>query len=127
MKNPIQPLYWAEDGLIRFKQNKIIRDLLDFATEKGFGLNEIACGEYTADDHAQLAQLIGYSLYGFGELSYVDNHTFEAARAMCHEGKTEQQARIEYLEGVIAELKEKLRGPMAMLFEVHEDDLRGHE
>lgn len=124
MKNPIQPLHLTEQGHIRFKQNKIVSDLLDFSTEKGFGLNEIAMREYSSDDQIQLAQLIGYSLSGFGGLSYVDNQTYEAAHAMYHEGKSEQQARIEFLESVIAELKDKLRGPMAMLFEVHEDDLR---
>lgn len=124
MKNPIQPLHLTEQGHIRFKQNKIVRDLLDFATERGFGLNEIALRGYSYDDQIQLAQLIGYSLSGFGDLSYVDNQTYEAAHAMYHDGKTEQQARIEYLESVIADLREKLRGPMAMLFEVHENDLR---
>ena len=123
MNNPIQPLYLTEQGSIRFKQNTIVRDLLDFATEKGFGLNEIASRGYSADDSIQFAQLIGYSLSGFGSLSYVNNETFEAAHAMYHEGKTEQQARIDYLDGVIADLKEKLRGPVAMLFEIHQDDL----
>lgn len=124
MKNPIQPLHLTEQGHIRFKQNKIVSDLLDFATERGFGLNEIASGEYSLDDHRQLAQLIGYSLSGFADLSYVDDATYETAHAMYHEGKTENEARIEYLEDVIKSLKEGLRGPMAMLFEVHEDDLR---
>lgn len=122
MRHPIQPIEEIE-GIHRFKQNKIIRDLLDFGQARGFGLNEIACGGYSAEDHQQLAQLIGYSLSGYGSLSYVDNAAYETAHAMLHAGKSEQQVRIEYLEGLVSMLKEKLREPVAALFEIHPDDL----
>ena len=64
------------DGIIRFKQNAIVRLLLD--TGK-FNLNDIARMNFSNEDHEQLAQLIGYSLSGFGELSYVSDKTFDAA------------------------------------------------
>ena len=73
MKHPMQPLAKDEHGTLRFQQNKIVRDLLEFATSRGFGLNEIAEREYSDEDRQQFAQLIGYSLSGYGELGYVDD------------------------------------------------------
>ena len=64
MKNPIQPIV---DG--RFKKNAIVSHLLDWATERGMGMNELACIDFTKDDRQQFAQLIGYSLSGYGELT----------------------------------------------------------
>lgn len=69
-KNPMQPVERAEDGVIRFKKNRIVRDLLDFASEHGLDLNEIARREYSGDDLSQLSQLIGYSVDGYADLSY---------------------------------------------------------
>lgn len=74
-RNPLQPLVVTDDGVIRFKGNAIVRALLDFASEKGMSLNEIACMNFTQDDQEQFAQLIGYSLLGFHELSYVSDET----------------------------------------------------
>ncbi len=34
---------------------------------------------FSDEDREQFAQLIGYSLNGFGELSYVSEETYEAA------------------------------------------------
>ena len=76
---PIQPLYKDEDGVIRFQTNKIVRALLD--TGK-LNLNDIACLNFSQEDREQFAQLIGYSLSGFGELSYVSDETYGAAEAM---------------------------------------------
>jgi len=71
LKHPIQPIGWDETGkVVRFKQNKIVRMLLD--TGK-LNLNDIgkmnARGMFNNDDYTQLMQLIGYSVSGFGELS----------------------------------------------------------
>ena len=77
MKNPTQPIVIAEDKVIRFKENKIIRKLLDEATYSGYGLNGIACdfdieiGEKDNEDYIQLMQLIGYSVSGYGDLGCV--------------------------------------------------------
>jgi len=132
-KNPIQPLVVDDKGVLRFKQNAIVRDLLDFASERGFDLNEIARKNYTRTDRQQLAQLIGYSLSGYGELrSYVDDDSFAAASEMA-EGSTEERARIETLQSTIDRLRAALIAPMADLFGVHPDDLsanlpeRGHD
>lgn len=80
-KQPIQPMY-RRGGQIRFHPNQIVDDLLEFAQSKGFGLNEIARRSYSQEDRCQFAQLIGYSLSGYHELSYVsDAHAKEATKA----------------------------------------------
>ena len=121
-KHPIQPLVIDKVGTPRFLQNKIVRDLLDFATEHGFGLNEIARGDYSREDHQQLAQLIGYSFRGYGELPYVDDDAYNAAAAMM-DGMTEEQARIQTLQITLDTLRKQLQVPMASLFGVHPLDL----
>lgn len=121
-KPPIQPLVIDEAGNPRFLQNRIVRDLLDFATEHGFGLNETARGDYTREEHQQLAQLIGYSFRGYGELSYVDDDAYNAAAAMV-DGMTEEQARIQSLQATLDGLRKQLQEPMATLFGVHPLDL----
>lgn len=68
--HPMQPIVKADDGVYRFKANGLVRFLLDWATPRGIGLNELAMMRFAAEDHEQLAQLIGYSVSGFGDLSY---------------------------------------------------------
>ena len=80
-KHPTQPVVKV-DGVHRFKVNAIVRDLLDFASPRGMSLNEIAMHKYSAEDRRQFAQLIGYSVSGYGELSYVNDEAWaEAAKA----------------------------------------------
>lgn len=68
-RQPMQPVVVAADGVIRFKENKIIRAMLELCQKHGFGLNEIAAINYEKDDYSQLMQLIGYSVSGYGTLS----------------------------------------------------------
>lgn len=77
----MQPLYIAGDGRIRFKENAIVRHLLTSAGKVGVDLNSIAMDDFSDDDRMQLAQLIGYSLGGYGELSYVSDDSYNAAVA----------------------------------------------
>jgi hypothetical protein len=126
MKHPIQPLAKDEHGTLRFQQNKIVRDLLDFATPRGFGLNEMAARGYSDDDRQQFAQLINYSLSGYGSLSYVDDEAYYAASYMA-QGADERNAQIFALENKLAELRvaiSKVREPIALLLEMHPDDLK---
>ena len=76
MKHPIQPIVLDEHGKVRFKENRIVRFLLDNGRHD---MNSLACGDFTQEDREQFAQLIGYSLSGFGELSYVSDETYDAA------------------------------------------------
>lgn len=71
MKHPNQPIEY-EDNVIRFKKNAIIRYMLDAGGEgRRFDLNDLHSMPFSREDHIQLAQLIGYSVSGFGELSFV--------------------------------------------------------
>ena len=122
-KHPIQPLKLDKYGVLRFKHNDIVIDLLSFASERGFGLNEIACRSYSREDRQQLAQLLGYSLHGYGDLRrYVDDDAYRVAQLMA-EGLDERNARIQHLEKTINSLRAALVAPMAELFGVHPDDL----
>lgn len=69
MKHPMQPIVLV-DGVARFKENKIVSWLLDNGP---FGMNAIAMQKFDQDDRAQFAQLVGYSVAGAGDLSYMDD------------------------------------------------------
>lgn len=120
MNHPIQPLEKDEYGTLRFKRNHIV----EFLLEKGpYDMNSLAEKDFSKEDRRQFAQLIGYSLGGFGELSYVDDTTYEAAQLMLENKElSATQARIEHLEKKLHELKQLLREPMGLLFERHPDD-----
>ena len=77
MKNPIQPLMKDANGVVRFKGNAIVQHLLD--THPTCDMNRLACMDFTDDDQQQFAQLIGYSLSGYGDLSYVDDRAYATA------------------------------------------------
>ncbi len=79
LAHPDQPIGFDSDGRARFKSNEIVKALLDFATKRGFGLNEISCRGYADADYVQLMQLIGYSVSGFSELSSVSDAAYERA------------------------------------------------
>ncbi len=120
--HPIQPILLVND-VARFKENKIVSKLLDFSQSKGYGLNEIACDNFSQEDHIQLAQLIGYSHSGFGDLSYVTDAVYETAWKMYKEGSDEKDAKIEFLENQLKFVKDGLRGVCSELFHKHPDDL----
>ncbi len=77
---PMQPVIVAKDRVHRFKRNAIVCWVLDALDATGRkALNEIAVMPFTQDDREQFAQLIGYSVSGFGDLSYVRDATYEKA------------------------------------------------
>lgn len=81
MKHPMQPLIIDANGVVRFQENKMVSFLLDWATERGMDMNELARWEFPTADQTQFAQLIGYSLGGFHELPYVSDADALAASA----------------------------------------------
>ncbi len=123
MNHPTQPVILDEDNRFRFKANPIVRKLLEVAKDNGYGLNEIARGDWEREDYLQLMQLIGYSLNGYAELSCVTSEDMAVADALAESEETEEQIRIRYLQGELAALREVLREPMARLFGIHPDDL----
>ena len=104
----------------RFKENKIVSYLLD---NGGFDMNKIALLDFDREDRSQFAQLIGYSLSGWGELGYVSDDDYQAACAMTG-GLTEEQARIESLEYTLGEIRKHLREATVAAFNIHPDDLQ---
>jgi hypothetical protein len=65
MKHPMQKIKRAEWGVIRFVKNDIICHLIDNGS---INLNDLAEMGFSKADHRQLAQLIGYSVSGYGGL-----------------------------------------------------------
>lgn len=84
--HPVQPLIVDEYEVLRFKGNAIVRFLLDAGP---FDMNQLALMPFTVEDREQFAQLIGYSLSGFGELSYVTDETYARAEAQ-NTGQSEE-------------------------------------
>lgn len=119
-RHPIQPIIEDDHGVLRFKENRVVQYLLD---NGGIDMNTLACIDFPAEDREQFAQLIGYSLSGFSELSYVSNEVYSAATNMAELGETEEAARIVHLSSEIQAIREMLRGPVARLYGIHPDDL----
>lgn len=122
-KHPIQPLQLDDKGVLRFKENAIVRHLLD---NGGIDLNKLARLEFSREDREQFAQLIGYSLSGFGELGYATDATYAVAQKMHEDPELDgKDARIADLEEKLTSLQELMRAPMAMLYGMHPDDFQG--
>lgn len=83
--HPMQPVVVAADGIHRFKVNEIVRYMLDAGRRAGvFDLNTLAltfASDDRREDHEQLAQLIGYSVSGACDLSYMSDRVCDAALA----------------------------------------------
>lgn len=125
-RHPIQPTEVDAHGTVRFKQNAIVRRLLDFSSTHGLDLNRLAAETFDQDDRVQFAQLIGYSVSGFGDLGYVDDDTRNAVDLMTA-GASEANARIESMAAELNALRSALREPMARLFGVCPEDLGGDD
>lgn len=85
MKHPRQAIEWDGHGVVRFRSNPLVRWLLDqvpMALNKTAVLASHEGEEVTDEDHAQLAQLMGYSVSGWGGLSYVSEEEAEACDAI---------------------------------------------
>jgi hypothetical protein len=73
---PMQPLVIDQVGTVRFKENAVVRYLLD---NGGVDMNQLCTLDFSDEDRSQFAQLIGYSVSGYGELSYVSDESYERA------------------------------------------------
>lgn len=71
-----QPIVVTEDGTVRFRENKIVRFLLDNAP---FDINDLSKHDFGTRDWEIFMQLIGYSVCGYGELSCVSSASVERA------------------------------------------------
>ena len=79
----MQPIITDKRGVARFKENAIVRFLLDEASEgRKCDLNRLAVRDFCQSDWEQFYQLIGYSICGYHELSMVsDDACLEASAA----------------------------------------------
>ena len=84
-KHRMQPVVMAPDGVIRFQSNEIIQWL--FKSGK-IDLNYISTRvqdhggvgpKFSKDDYAQLNQLLGYSVSGYGDKELIDWRSVAAA------------------------------------------------
>jgi hypothetical protein len=120
VSNPIQPLVTV-NGIERFKANTLVSWLLDNGSKT---MNDLARVECSDDDRQQFAQLIGYSLFGYCDLSYRDAQVVQVAESLRDKAfDNEKDSRIAYLEEQLDNLRTALREPMAELFDRHPDDL----
>ena len=87
-----------------------------------FTLNDLCVG-FTDEDRIQFAQLIGYSLSGFSDLSYVDDQTYYTAFEMHNKGETEEMARISYLEDLVESIQTQTRELVNLLFKIDQFEL----
>jgi hypothetical protein len=120
LKHPIQPLSKDEYGTIRFKENKMITYLLNNGRHD---MNSLGMGSFSNEDQQQFAQLIGYSLSGYGELSYVSDDSYDTATTLYYEGGTEEQAELTMLRTKLETIKSNVRDMAINLFHIHPDDL----
>jgi hypothetical protein len=78
----MQQIVRDEDGRHRFRENAIVRYLLDAGP---FDMNHLALLPVSREDRMQFAQLIGYSVSGYGDLGYVSRESLAAADARSDE------------------------------------------
>lgn len=80
VNHPLQPVIVDDEGIIRFKENAIVIFLIgQCQRHKIADMNTLATLPFSPEDRAQFAQLIGYSVSGFGDLSYVPRRLVDAA------------------------------------------------
>lgn len=100
-RHPMQPIVKDEDGVPRFHENAIVRYIVDHAadvvhpgakaidpdTDKPYHQGRLDLGklmtmDFPQEDREQFAQLMGYSIAGYHELSYVSDESCAQASAL---------------------------------------------
>lgn len=120
LRNPVQPLYKDEQGVVRFKPNSIVDYLF---TNKLIDLNKIASMNFPQDDREQFWQMLGYSLSGYGNLSFVSDETYTLAATQVP--TPDANARAEILRKDFKEFRAKAKAALEELNELIENDHSG--
>ena len=127
MRHPTQPLEEDSDGILRFKENNIVRWMLDNTVlARGLlptDMNALAMHDFKQNDREQFAQLIGYSLCGYNDLSYVSNESHSTAEAMLENNNDPLKAENETLRNELNELRQRVKEMAVISFNIHADDL----
>lgn len=132
--HPMQPVARDSEGTLRFKQNSIVRFLLDqgggsrrsSSVPGAASLNDLGAMPFPREDWEQFYQLIGYSVSGYAELDNVSDEMKDAAELMALNPEEDpREARIAALEVKLAYVRKKLRKGVAELYGLHPDDLGG--
>jgi len=123
-KHPLQNVRTDEQRVTRFVCNEAVRYLLD---KGGIDMNALWVayhkGHFGEADLQQFYQLIGYSLDGYSEIEWSNRDSITAADEMAASGCDGQTAKIRSLQTSLSALRNGLRGPIADLYGIHEDDL----
>lgn len=121
LQHPAQPIGDDGHGCTRFKANQIVSFLAESR------LNELATMGFPEEDWRQLAQLLGYSVSGYGDLSYAQAlpghvHAMDILAAQARESSSEdltpEQAEIAALKELVADHQRVLQAMKTMLDEV---------
>ena len=115
---PMQPVEVDGSGTHGFRENKVVTYLLD---KGGKNLNDLALVDFPKEDRDQFTQLIGYSVSGAPISPDLRNAALDQVKP---DGGDTDRARIAYLEGELARIREAFRQPVADLFCIHSDDLQ---
>ncbi len=79
----MQPVVWDGAGVIRFMANPIVRFMVDWGREHGMSLNDLTMLSHSAGwtkaDWSHFSQLHGYSVSGWGDLSYGSDDEWQEA------------------------------------------------
>ena len=75
---PMQPVYLDKDGVARFKANAVVDWLF---RSNGMDLNRIPTDALDVGDVEVFWQMLGYSVSGYGDLSFVRDETVARADA----------------------------------------------
>lgn len=121
--HPIQPTHSDKHGVLRFRNNEVVSRLLEEASKHGIDMNFLRSLDLPNEDWVQFSQLIGYSVSGFGGLSFVTDDDYALATAPRPNGESDLQARVEILTERLNALRSMLREPIAELYDIHPDDL----
>lgn len=104
-EHPIQEIVMV-DGVERFRQNAIVRTLLDHGSRTGLDLNQISVMKFDDEDRRQLAQLIGGSLQYYVDSPFVRHEHIDAVRAMQQLGLDHRDAQIAALQDEVKSMRE---------------------
>lgn len=115
---PMQPVEVDQHGTHRFRDNKVVKYLLDRGV---ISLNDLAMVDFPIEDRDQFLQLIGYSVSGARISADLRNAAIEETKP---DGGDTDRARIMYLEKEICRIRDSLREGVADLYCIHPDDLK---